>query len=215
MDPRYTSEWSILVSPPSAPTMGSSDLPAGIQLSAAYLGISTIVLFWGFGGVFGTIMLVLGSAALAIAVVLNAIAVSRVSEKDPPARFHSVGILNTFLGKTVPSAWFRGVVIILNVLLATIVVSAFVIGDQLDAAWGCFSGHLSLSQLTEAVCTINPRPERCWDVTHGRGTPQSCTGTRHANVQGAEWTPIVIFIVEWTAVIMLRYKHALVKQHDP
>lgn len=211
MDPRFTSEWSIFVSPPGGADSDKSNLPSGIQLSAAYVGISTIVFFWDSGGTFGTIMLCFGAAAILVAIVLNSIAVSRA--RGAPARYHSIGLFNTFIGKTIPSSWFRGAVFIFNVVLAAIVVSAFVIGDQLEAAWGCFSGHLSLSQLTEVVCTINPRPERCWDVTRGRGTPQSCTGTRYPNVQGAEWTPVVLFIIEWIVVIMLRYKHAYTKEH--
>jgi hypothetical protein len=206
MDARFTSEWSILVSPPN-PT----EAPAGAQLACAYLGLAAIIVFWDYGGALGASLLAIGILLLASAVIFNAISVSR-NESAYVERFHSIGIINTLIGKTIETGWLRAVVVVVNALLVLTAASAFVIGDQLDAAWGCYSGHLPLSRLTNVPCTINPRPERCWDVTTGRGNAVSCTGERHASVQSAEWVPLAILMVEWAMVALLRYKGALSKK---
>lgn len=209
MDARLTSEWSILVSPPRA-----DEPAAGTQLATAYLGIATIVLFWDYGGALGGALLALGILLLVSAVIFNAIAVSQDEKRNVP-RYHSVGVINTLIGHTISSGWLRAVVVIANVTAVAVAISAFVIGEQLEAAWGCYSAHLSLSRLTSAPCTINPAPERCWDVTLGRGASEACTGTRHPNTQKAEWGPLVFFVAEWIVVIMLRYKHALAsRKHE-
>ena len=203
MDPRLTSEWSILVSP-----VNPTDASAGVQLACAYAGIAAVIGFWSYGGALGASIVALGFLLIAVAVIFNTIAVLRDSDADVP-RYHSIGIINTLIGKPISTGWLRFLLVVTNVVLVATAVSAFVIGTELDAAWGCYSGHLPLSRLTNAPCTVNPRPERCWDVTTGRGSELPCSGTRHANVQSAEWTPVVILIIEWTMLTMLRYKGAL------
>lgn len=197
-----TSEWSILISPPR-PT----EPAAGTQLASAYLGIATILIFWDPDETLETTLFGLGILLLSSAVAFNAIAVSQDTSSEVP-RFHSVGIINTLIGKTISSGWLRVFVVITNVLLILTSVSAFVIGEQLEAAWGCYSAHLPLSRLTSAPCTVNV-PERCWDVTLGRGTSEPCNGRRYPSTQKAEWIPLAILSAEWLAVITLRYKHVL------
>jgi hypothetical protein len=153
-------------------------------------------------------MLALGILLVVAAVLFNSLAVSK-DESTYVARFHSVGVVNTLIGKTIETGWIRAIIVFVNVILVIVSASAFVVGAQLDDAWGCYSGHLPLSRLTNAPCNINPRPERCWDVTTGRGTAVNCIGTRHASVQSAEWTPLGILAVEWTMLAILRYKGAL------
>jgi hypothetical protein len=177
-------------------------------LACAYAGIAGIIAFWDYGGALGVTLVALGFLLLSTAIIFNAIAVVRDSDVRVP-RYHSIGVINTLIGKTIPTGWLRALIVFANVFLVATSVSAFVIGTQLDTAWGCYSGHLSLSQLTNVPCDVNPRPERCWDVTTGRGTGIPCTGTRHANVQSAEWAPIAILLIEWTMVAMLRYKGTL------
>lgn len=203
MDARYTSEWSVFVSPPNA-----SEAPAGAQLACAYLGLAAILVFWDYSGALGLTMLALGILLVVAAVLFNSLAVSK-DESTYVARFHSVGVVNTLIGKTIETGWIRAIIVFVNVILVIVSASAFVVGAQLDDAWGCYSGHLPLSRLTNAPCNINPRPERCWDVTTGRGTAVNCIGTRHASVQSAEWTPLGILAVEWTMLAILRYKGAL------
>lgn len=207
MDPRFTSEVSIFVDPPHIKGESEFGLLPGIQLATGYIGISLFILFWDAETAFDIVMLSFAGAFVLLAVVINSVLVHRVGDSVPPERFHSIGLVNTFIGKTISSGWFRGVVVLFNVLLVGIFAASFVIGSQLEAAWGCFSGHLPISRLTAVVCTINASPEICWDVTNGRGTGESCTGTRHPNVQWGEWGPIGLFVIEWTIVTMLRYKH--------
>ena len=203
MDARLTSEWSILVSP-----VHPTEASAGAQLACAYAGIAGIIAFWDYDGALGATLVALGFLLLSAAIIFNAIAVVRDSDARVP-RYHSIGVINTLIGKTISTGWLRALIVFANVLLVATSVSAFVIGAQLDTAWGCYSGHLPLSRLTDVPCDVNPRPERCWDVTTGRGVAVPCTGTRHANVQSAEWGPIAILLIEWTMVAMLRYKGAL------
>lgn len=180
-----------------------------------------VILGIEISGFSGAIIGVLGAGLFATAVVLNGVLASQSDITESERRFHSLGFFNTLIGYRIAPFW-RIWIVLFNVILASISVCSVLIRHELDAAWGCYSGALPISRLTELVCTIDDAPELCFNVGEPRthigpsastsGPPSSadavsCTGTRSVNMQSAIWTPVILFLVEWLLIILVAYRH--------
>ncbi len=219
-----TSEWSILVQPPG-PLVSS-----GIQTIGALSGIAAMVVGVRASGLFGVIVGALGVGLFVTAVVLNGVLVanadgspsspSRLSEQD--RRFHSLSLVNTLIGYKFSGLW-RFVVVVFNAVLVITSVTAIAIRDELNDAWGCYSGSLPIERLTGLTCTLDDSPELCFHVGEPReylGSNQASPdlpstadavacgpGSRHVSLQNAIWVPIGLFGTSWLLLVMWEYRH--------
>ena len=180
----------------------------------AFTGIAGVVTGIRVSGFSGAIVGGLGGVLFATAVVLNSILTTRNEIGDEEKRLQSLSIVNTILGIRFQPFW-RVLIVIFNVILVTISVTSALIRNELNDAWGCYSGDLALSRLTGLVCTLDDAPELCFDVGEPRAyvdssssaNAVSCTGSRSVSMQGPIWIPVAIFLAEWLLVAMAAYRH--------
>lgn len=178
-------------------------------------------------GLFGVVVGALGVVLFVTAVVLNGVLVANATKSlpDQDHRFHSLSLVNTLIGYRFSGLW-RFVVVVFNAVLVITSVTAIAIRDELNDAWGCYSGSLPIERLTGLTCTLDDSPELCFHVGEPRaylGSNQASPdlpstadavacgpGSRHVSLQNAIWVPIGLFGTSWLLLVMWAYRH---KEH--
>lgn len=194
------------------------------QTIGALTGIAAMVVGVRASGLFGVVVGALGVALFVTAVVLNGVLVANATESlsSQDRRFHSLSLVNTLIGYRFSGLW-RVVVVFFNAVLVITSVTAIAIRDELNDAWGCYSGSLPIERLTGLTCTLDDSPELCFQVGEPRaylGSDQSSPdlpstadavacgpGSRHVSLQNAIWVPIGLFGTSWLLLVMWAYRH--------
>ena len=136
---------------------------------------------------------------------------ARLSEQDVgyPEYIHKMSLVNTLIGYNWPVA-VKMAVIFFNLIILLIWIGGAIIRPELNEAWGCYSGSLSLAQLTANTCMENGgRPARCWHVWPLNPPAVSCGGSRSAGGAWTQHVPPLLIVAEWvfTAAIVNRREH--------
>lgn len=120
-----------------------------------------------------------------------------------------ISFVNTVIGWNY-SGVAKAFILFLNVVMISIWVFGAIIRSELNTAWGCYSGSLSIDYLTDNTCTENGGyPRECYDIYYGNGIPKSCYGHREAGGAWTQYIPPIFLAVEWTftAALVLREKN--------
>lgn len=117
-----------------------------------------------------------------------------------------ISFVNTVIGWNY-SGVAKAFILFLNVVMISIWVFGAIIRSELNTAWGCYSGSLSIDYLTDNTCTENGGlPTECYDIYYGNGIPKPCYGHREAGGAWTQYIPPIFLAVEWTftAALVLR-----------
>ena len=139
---------------------------------------------------------------------------TQATSQDPET-LNKLALVNTAIGWNF-SGVGKLVVVVFNLIVVSIWVFGAIIRSELNKAWGCYAGSLSIDYLTDNTCTENNGvPKECWDVFPNNGVPKPCYGHREAGGAWTQYVPPILLAIEWafTAALVLR-KESIKNKHD-
>lgn len=153
-------------------------------------------------------MIFLGLGMAGAMLILNGTCIrySPQNTKRDGINVHKISLVNTLIGWNWSPA-LKFAVVLFNVVVLSIWIGGAIIRPELQEAWGCYSGSLSLAQLTANTCTANGGiPERCWNIWPLNPPSVSCYGTRSPGGAWTQHVPPILLAAEWifTAAIVIR-----------